>query len=67
MNMNERQFEKLTATQLYCNKCCQSMPVRERLLLVLQDGNLYDYNCVQCGESLGKKKETKQVSLVGKI
>jgi hypothetical protein len=64
MNTNERQFEKFTAMELYCNKCREAMPVRERLLLILPDGNLYDYNCVQCGESLGTRKETRQVSLV---
>lgn len=53
-----KQFEKLTATHLYCNNCGQSMPVRERLLLVLPDGELYDYSCAQCGESVGSRKET---------
>lgn len=54
----ERQFEKLTATHLYCDSCGCSMPVREHLLLVLPDGNLYDYRCAQCGGSVGTRKET---------
>ena len=54
-----KQFDKLTATYLYCNKCGRSMPVRERLLLVLPDGNLYDYQCTQCGESIGDRREKK--------
>ena len=33
------------------------MPVRERLLLVLPDGDLYEYLCQQCGSSLGSKTE----------
>jgi len=32
------------------------MPVRERLLLVLPDGYLYEYLCVNCGEVVGDKK-----------
>ena len=31
------------------------MPVRSRLLLVLPDGELHEYLCVACGESLGSK------------
>ncbi len=33
------------------------MPVRERLLLILPDGELYDYTCQGCGSSLGSKTE----------
>ena len=33
-------------------------PVRERLLLVLPDGELYEYLCTACGESVGKRKLT---------
>jgi hypothetical protein len=32
--------------------------VRERLLLVLPDGELHEYLCRQCGESVGKRKLT---------
>jgi len=32
------------------------MPVRELLLLVLPDGDLYEYRCARCGEVLGKRK-----------
>ena len=56
-----KQFEKLTATHLYCDNCGQSMPVIERLLLVLPDGNLYDYHCVNCGNSVGTRKENKGI------
>jgi hypothetical protein len=30
--------------------------VREVLLLVLPDGELFEYRCLACGESLGKRK-----------
>jgi polyferredoxin len=57
--MNKSQFEKFTATHLYCPKCKRAMPTKERLLLILPDGNLYSYECVYCHTSLGTKKETK--------
>lgn len=34
------------------------MPVRERLLLVLPDRELYDYLCTGCGASLGRREVT---------
>ncbi len=51
-----KQFENLNATFLYCNQCGGSMPVKERLLLVLPDGYLFEYLCVNCGEVVGDKK-----------
>jgi hypothetical protein len=51
-----KQFEDLQATYLYCNSCGGSMPVRERLLLVLPDGYLYEYYCLNCSEVVGDKK-----------
>jgi uncharacterized Zn finger protein len=51
-----KQFDDLQATYLYCNTCGGSMPVRERLLLILPDGYLFEYFCVNCGEVLGDKK-----------
>jgi len=32
-------------------------PTRERLLLVLPSGNLYEYLCQQCGTSTGSKTD----------
>ncbi len=57
-----KQFESLRATELYCPICKRSMPVRERLLLVLPEGEKYEYLCVRCGSSVGDrvaKDETK--------
>jgi hypothetical protein len=54
------QYRDFNATQLFCPKCRQAMPVRERLLLVLPDGDLYEYLCVQCGTSLGEKRVKQQ-------
>ncbi len=53
----EDSFKNFQATLLYCNKCRRAMPVRERLLLVLPDGNLYDYTCQGCGDSVGSKSD----------
>ena len=50
------QFESFKASRLYCRKCAKSMPVRERLLLVLPDKDLYEYLCTGCGESLGERE-----------
>jgi len=38
------------------------MPVRERLLLILPDKDLYEYLCTRCGDSLGER----EVSLADK-
>jgi hypothetical protein len=32
------------------------MPVRERLLLILPDKDLYEYVCTGCAESLGQRE-----------
>lgn len=50
-------FDQFKAALLYCNKCGRAMPVRERLLLVLPDGELYDYTCQGCNSSVGSKTE----------
>lgn len=52
------QFETLRASKLYCRRCGAAMPVRERLLLVLPDKDLFDYLCTGCGESLGQREVT---------
>ena len=44
-------FEALQASVLHCNRCRGPRPVRERLLLVLPDGELYEYLCAACGSS----------------
>ncbi|HWP59455.1 MAG TPA: hypothetical protein VNL14_16295 [Candidatus Acidoferrales bacterium] len=52
-----KSFDQFNASLLYCNTCKRAMPVRERLLLVLPDGELYDYLCQGCGNSVGSKTE----------
>jgi hypothetical protein len=53
----EQSFDQFNAALLYCNQCRRAMPVRERLLLVLPDGELYDYPCQGCNSSVGSKTE----------
>lgn len=48
-------FKEFDATELYCPKCGRSMPVRKRLLLVLPEGEKYEYLCALCGTSVGNK------------
>jgi hypothetical protein len=56
-NTMDKNYDQFRASLLYCNKCGKAMPVRERLLLVLPDGELYDYLCQGCGSSVGSKTE----------
>jgi hypothetical protein len=48
-------YKDFDATQLYCPKCGCAMPVRKRLLLILPDGDKYEYRCARCAESVGTK------------
>ena len=51
-------FEDLQASVLFCGRCRAPQPVRERLLLVLPDGELNEYLCGACGASVGTRKVT---------
>lgn len=55
-----KQYDDLQATYLYCNNCEGSMPVKEKLLLILPDGYLFEYLCVNCGQVVGDKKTKLQ-------
>lgn len=54
------QYGGFQASLLYCPQCQQATPTRERLLLVLPNGNLYEYLCAQCGTSTGSKTNLDQ-------
>ena len=56
--MSQQQFENFTASSLYCEKCKTAMPVRERLLLILPDKEIYDYLCTGCAMSVGQREVT---------
>ncbi len=53
--MMREQYKDFDATELYCPRCKRAMRVRKRLLLVLPEGEKYDYACVVCGTSVGDK------------
>ena len=48
-------FAEFDATELYCPKCGRAVPVRKRLLLVLPEGDKYEYICAFCATSVGTK------------
>lgn len=56
-------YRDFDATELYCPRCRRAVPVRKRLLLVLTNGDKYDYSCVYCGASVGDKMVTQHDSL----
>src|SRR5439155_1110309 len=58
MGIEMSQFEHFTASSPDCDKCKATMPVRERLLLVLPAKELYDYLCTGCAASGGSREVT---------
>ena len=50
------QFKTLRASTLYCPKCKVAQPVREKLLLILPDREIYDYLCTSCATSVGSRE-----------
>ncbi|MGD8881247.1 MAG: hypothetical protein PVI82_05120 [Desulfobacterales bacterium] len=59
-------YKEFDATELYCPKCKQSVPVRKRLLLILPEGDKYEYMCVYCSETVGTKidKQDKPLTII---
>ena len=55
MKKAESSFEEFEATSLYCPRCKTAVPVRKKLLLVLPEGDEYEYLCVHCSSSVGMK------------
>jgi hypothetical protein len=53
-------FEEFQASVLFCSRCAAPRPVRERLLLVLPDGELREYLCGSCGASVGTRRVTAE-------
>ncbi len=51
-------FAEFQASALFCERCRTAQPVRERRLLYLPDGELWEYLCVVCGASLGTRRTT---------
>ncbi len=55
--MPQDSYDQLEASLLYCPKCRQAVPLRKRLLIILPQGDKYEYTCVHCGSICGDKIE----------
>ena len=55
---NKPSFQSLEASMLYCPRCRQAMPVRKKLLLILPEGNKFEYLCTACSSTCGDKIES---------
>ena len=53
-------FSQFEASSLFCPRCRKAMPVRKRLLLILPDGDKYEYLCAFCSHSLGTKMDFEE-------
>lgn len=49
-------FKDFAASELFCAKCQTAQPVREKQLLYLPDGDLFDYRCAVCGSVVGTRR-----------
>ena len=59
-------YKEFDATELYCPRCKRPVPVRKRLLLVVPEGDKYEYLCAFCSESVGTKidKQQKPITVI---
>jgi hypothetical protein len=48
-------YGEFEATELYCPKCGKAVPVIKSLLLILPEGDKYEYRCRFCGTAVGDK------------
>ena len=53
-------YKDFDATELFCPICNRAVAVRKKLLLILKEGEKYDYSCVYCGTSVGDKLVTEK-------
>ncbi len=59
-------YKEFDAMELYCPRCKQAVPVRKRLLLVLPEGDKYEYLCARCSTTVGTKmdRQAKPTTLI---
>ena len=59
-------FKEFDATELFCPRCRRAVPVRKRLLLVLPEGDKYEYLCAVCSSTVGTKisRDQQPVKLI---
>jgi len=61
--MRRETYKDFDATELFCPNCRKAVPVKKRLLLILSNGDKYDYSCVFCGTSVGDKTVSQKDNL----
>ncbi len=54
----QKQYEELEVSEVYCPRCKTARPVHRHLLLVLPTGNKYEYRCAACGTAVGGKDDS---------
>jgi hypothetical protein len=54
-------FERLEASLLACPQCRVAVKPRKRLLLVLPEGDKYEYLCPTCGSTCGTTVEKEPI------
>jgi hypothetical protein len=52
---SQASYNEFEAVELYCPKCGKAVPVNKFLLLVLPEGDKYEYRCRFCGTPVGDK------------
>ena len=52
---DQSSYGEFEATELYCPNCKKAVPVIKSLLLILPEGDKYEYRCRFCGTSVGDK------------
>jgi len=57
MREGQAHYDQFEATELFCTRCRKAQPARKHLLLVLPQGNKYEYRCSVCGNSVGSKMD----------
>jgi len=60
----EKGYKDFEATCLFCPFCREATPVKKRLLLILPEGEKFDYICARCGRPIGDKLEKKESTLI---
>jgi hypothetical protein len=60
--MARETYKDFDATELYCPRCKRAVRVRKRLLIILPQGEKYDYSCEHCGTTVGDKLVTMKDS-----
>jgi hypothetical protein len=52
---DQSSYGEFEATELYCPTCKKAVPVIKYLLLILPEGDKYEYRCRFCGTAVGDK------------